>query len=63
MVLVKNWQCFHLLIVSECVSEYSRKKKRFLDHKNRKLKKSKNSEFSKGVSVWLWSKIGNFFIW
>ena len=32
----------------------------FLDYKNKKLKKSKNSDFSKGVSPRFWSKIGNF---
>ena len=31
-----------------------------LDYKKRKLKKSKNCDFSKGVSLWFWSKIGNF---
>ena len=31
----------------------------FLDYKN-KLKKSKNWDFSKGVSPWFWLKIGNF---
>ena len=29
-----------------------------LDYKNKKLKKSKNWDFSKGVSPWFWSKIG-----
>ena len=32
----------------------------FLDYKNNKLKKSKNWDFSKGVSPWFWSKIGYF---
>ena len=32
----------------------------FLDYKNKKLKKSKNWDFSKGVCPWFWSKIGNF---
>ena len=32
----------------------------FLDYKNKKLKKSKNWGFSKGVSPWFWSQIGNF---
>ena len=31
-----------------------------IDYKNKKLKKSKNWDFSKGVSPWFWSKIGNF---
>ena len=33
----------------------------FTDYKNSR-KKSKKSDFSKGVSPWLWSKIGNFSI-
>ena len=38
----------------------------FLDNKNKKLKKSKNWDFSKGFfqrvqSQWFWLKIGNFF--
>ena len=31
----------------------------FLDYKNKKLKQSKNWDFSKGVSRWLRSIIGN----
>ena len=31
-------------------------------YKNRKLKKSKNRDFCKGVSPWFWSKIGYFSI-
>ena len=66
-VLVKNWQFFHLFIIGEigqekCVWEYSRKKKAFPDYKNNKLKKWKICDFSKGVSPWLWLKIGNFSI-
>ena len=32
----------------------------FLGYKNKKLKKSKNSHFSKGVNPWFWSKNGHF---
>ena len=32
----------------------------FLRHKNKKLKKSKNWHFSKGVNLWFWSKNGHF---
>ena len=32
----------------------------FLGYKNKKFRKSKNWEFSKGVSSWFWSKIGHF---
>ena len=31
-------------------------------YKNRKFKKTENWDFSKGVSPWFWSKIGNFSI-
>ena len=34
----------------------------FVDNKNSKLIRSKNWHFSKGVSLWVWSKIGNFSI-
>ena len=33
----------------------------FLNYKNKNFKKSKNWDFSKGVSPWFWSKIGIFF--
>ena len=32
----------------------------FPDYENKKFKKSKNWDFSKEVSLWFWSKIGNF---
>ena len=38
------------------------RKNAFLGYKNKKFKKSKNWEFSKGVNLWFWSKIGHFFI-
>ena len=34
----------------------------FVGYKKKKLKKSKNYEFSKGGSSWFLSKIGNFFL-
>ena len=37
-------------------------KNAFLDYKKEKLKKSKNWDFSKGVSPWLWSKNRTFSI-
>ena len=50
MVLVKNWQFFHLCIIGkigqENVFENILKKKAFQDYKNKKLKKSKNWDFS-----------------
>ena len=36
------------------------RKNAFPGYKNKKFKKSKNSHFSKGVSLWFWSKIGHF---
>ena len=35
-------------------------KKDFLRHKNKKLKKSENWDFSKEVNPWFWSKNGHF---
>ena len=34
----------------------------FLGYKNKKFKKSKNWDFSKGVNPWFWSKNGHFSI-
>ena len=39
---------------------YSRTKNAFLAYKNKKLKKSKNWHFSRGVNPWFWSKNGHF---
>ena len=39
-----------------------KRKNAFLDYKNKKFKKSKNSHFSKGVNPWFWSKNGHFYI-
>ena len=36
------------------------RKNAFLGYKNKKLRKSKSWDFSKGVSPWFWSKIGQF---
>ena len=36
------------------------RKNAFLGYKNKKFKKSKNWDFSKGVNPWFWSKIGRF---
>ena len=36
------------------------RKNAFLSYKNKKLKKSINWHFSKGVNPWFWSKNGNF---
>ena len=45
----------------KCVLRYSRKKKNdFLHHNNKKFKKSKTWDFSKGVNTWFWFKNGLF---
>ena len=36
------------------------RKNAFVGYKNKKLKKSKNCHFSKGVNPWFWSKNGHF---
>ena len=36
------------------------RKSAFPDNKNKKLKKSNNWDFSKGVSQWFWTKSGHF---
>ena len=36
------------------------RKNAFLGFKNKKIKKSKNWDFSKGVNPWFWSKTGHF---
>ena len=59
----KNFSMFLFLAKPNrktCLKIYQEGKKAFLRPKIRKLKKSKNQDFSKGVSLWFWSKIGNF---
>ena len=41
--------------------DFLEKKNDFLRHKNKKSKKSKNWDFSKGVNPWFRSKNGHFF--
>ena len=62
MILVKKLKFFHLL----CLSKIDRekvfanvldKKEGFTDYKNNCLRKTQNSNFSKGVSPSFWSKI------
>ena len=38
------------------------RKQSFLNYKDKELKKSKNLDFSKGVSPWFWSKNQKFTI-
>ena len=65
MVLVQNWPFFHLLFLANTGQEnvfydILERKNAFLSYKNKKFKKSKNWDFSKGVNLWFWSKIGLF---
>ena len=65
MVLVKNLKIFHLFIFGKIswqnvFDDILERKKGFLDSKMRKLKKSKNHDFSKGVSPWFREKVGIF---
>ena len=67
MALVKNWQFFHIFTIGKKDKEnvfksVQERKKAFPDYRNNKLKKSKISDFSKGVSPWIWLKITNFSI-
>ena len=67
MVLVKNWQFFYLFNIGKIGQEILfenivGRQKTFPGYKNKRLKKWKNWDFSKGVSPWFWSKIGNFSI-
>ena len=67
MVLGKNWPFFHLFLKDNRLQEnvfydILERKNAFLGYKNTKLKKSKNGDFSRGVSPWFWSKIGHFSI-
>ena len=67
MVLVQNWSFPHLFILGNIgqknvFQDILEDKNAFLGYKSKKLKKSKNGDFSKGVSPWFWSKIGQFSI-
>ena len=65
MVLVKNWPFFHPFLLDNIGQEnvfydILERKNAFLGYKNNRFKKSKNWDFSKGVNLWFWSKIGHF---
>ena len=66
MVLVQKWPSYQLRFFRQyrpgnCLLRYSRPKKNCLGYKKKKLKKSKNSHFSKGVDPWFWSRNDHFF--
>ena len=65
MVLVQKWPFFQLFFLRDIDQEnvfydVLEKKNDFLRHKNKKFKKSKNWDFSKGVIPWFWSTNGHF---
>ena len=65
MVLVQKWPFFQLFFLGNINQEISlygilERKNAFLGYKNKKFKKSKNWNFSKGVNRWFCSKNGHF---
>ena len=64
MVLVKNWQLFILGEIGQenVFHDTLERKNAFVDDNNKKLRKSKNWDFSKGVSPSFWSKSVYFFV-
>ena len=65
--LVQIWRFFYFLFLGNIGLEYVfydilERKHAFLGYKNKKLKKSKNWEFSRGVSPWFLFKLGYIFL-
>ena len=65
MVLVQKWPFFQLVFLRNIGQEniflgILERKNAFLSYKNKKLKKTKNWHFSKGVNPWFWSKNSYF---
>ena len=65
MIFVENLKFIHLFIFvqnrpGKGVKRYSRTKQGIPDYQNERVKKSKNWDFSKGVSPWFWSKLSKF---
>ena len=65
MVLVQKWPFFQLFFLGNIGQEdvfydILERKNAFLGYKNKKLRNSKSWDFSKGVSLWFWFKIGHF---
>ena len=63
--LIQKWSIFPTFFLGNIDQEnvfYNilARKKAFLGYKNKKLKKSKNWHFSKGINPWFWSKNGHF---
>ena len=65
MVFAVKWPFYQLFFLGNIgqknvFSDTLKLKKPFQGYKNKKLKKSKNWHFSKGVNPWFWSKNDNF---
>ena len=65
MVLVQKWPFFQLCFSgnirqANVFYDILERKNAFVGYKNKKLKKSKNWHFSKGVNPWFSSKNGHF---
>ena len=65
MVLVQKWPFWQLFFSGNIGQEnvfydILEGKNAFLGYKNKKFKKSKNWDFSKGVNPWFWPKNGHF---
>ena len=65
MILVNNWTFLQLFFLGntggeKLCNDLLDRKIAFLDNKNNNIKRSQNLHFSKGVSPWFWSKIGDF---
>ena len=65
MLLVQKWRFFQFFVLGNKGQEnvfydILERKNGFLGYKNKKLKKSKNWHFSKGVNPCFWSKNGHF---
>ena len=65
MVLVQKRPFFQLFFLGNIGQknvfyDILQRQNAFLGYKNKKIKKSKNCHFSKGVNRWFWSKTGHF---
>ena len=65
MVLVQKWPFFQAFFKCNIGKEnvfydILERKNAFQGYKNKKFKRSKNWNFSKGVNTWFWSKNGHF---
>ena len=65
MVLVQKWPFLQLFFLGNIGQENDfydilKRENAFLAYKNKKLKKSRNWHFPKGVNSWFWSTNGHF---